>query len=171
MPVGPRGILFSEARPCIAEGLCPVVSGKYTPGLCVRSVEAGVVERMAEDSEAKNVLVVDDDSDFVKILEMYLKLSGLDVTCAFCGMGALEELKVSSPSAVILDLVMPDIDGLGICRFIREKLGDKDTPVIVLTALSDSKSRTEILEAGANEFLTKPCDFELIFKTVQEYTS
>lgn len=153
------------------KGRAPVVSGKYRLGLWVRSVESGVVARMAEDSEAKHVLVVDDDSDFVSIIEMYLKLSGLDVTCAFCGMGALEELQVSSPSAVILDLVMPDIDGVGICRFIREKLGDKDTPVIVLTALSDSKSRTEILKAGANEFFTKPCDFELIFKTVEQYTS
>ena len=126
---------------------------------------------MAVDSDPKHVLLVDDDSDFVRILELYLKLSGLDVTCAFCGIGALEELRVTSPSAVILDLVMPDIDGVGICRHIREKMGDSETPVIVLTALSDAKSRNEILQAGANEYFTKPCDFEVIFKAVEQYTS
>jgi DNA-binding response OmpR family regulator len=126
---------------------------------------------MGENDDTKRVLLVDDDSDFVRILELYLKLSGLDVSCAFCGMGALEELRITSPSAVILDLVMPDIDGVEVCRFIREKLGDKKMPVIVLTALSDTKARREILQAGADEFFTKPCDFELIFKAVEQHTS
>lgn len=126
---------------------------------------------MDENDDMKRVLLVDDDSDFVRILELYLKLSGLDVSCAFCGMGALEELRITSPSAVILDLMMPDIGGVEVCRFIREKMGDKKMPVIVLTALSDTKARREILQAGADEFFTKPCDFELIFKAVEQHTS
>jgi DNA-binding response OmpR family regulator len=126
---------------------------------------------MGENDDTKRVLLVDDDSDFVRILELYLKLSGLDVSCAFCGMGALEELRITSPSAVILDLVMPDINGVEVCRFIREKLGDKKMPVIVLTALSDTRARREILQAGADEFFTKPCDFEMIFKAVEQHTS
>ncbi len=126
---------------------------------------------MGENEDTKRVLLVDDDSDFVRILELYLKLSGLDVSCAFCGMGALEELRVAPPSAVILDLVMPDIDGVEVCRFIREKLGDSKMPVIAVTALSDTKSRRDILQAGADEFFTKPCDFELILKAVAEHTS
>lgn len=129
------------------------------------------MKHMNDDSASRRVLVVDDDSDFVKILEMYLKLSGLDVSCAFSGMGALEELRLASPSAVILDLMMPDIDGREVCRFIREKMGDHRIPVIVVTALSDSQSRTETLEAGADEFFTKPCDFETVFKALEHLTS
>jgi DNA-binding response OmpR family regulator len=126
---------------------------------------------MGDNDGTTRVLLVDDDSDFVRILELYLKLSGLDVSCAFCGMGALEELRMAPPSAVILDLVMPDIDGVEVCRFIREKMGDTKMPVIAVTALSDTKARREILQAGADEFFTKPCDFELIFKAVEQYTS
>ncbi len=126
---------------------------------------------MGEGSENKSVLVVDDDSDFLRILELYLKLSGLDVTSATCGMGALEELRISNPSAVILDLMMPDIDGVEICRYIRQKLGDRRTAVIICTALSNAAARRETLQAGADEFFTKPCDFELIYRAVEQHTS
>lgn len=126
---------------------------------------------MGENDVSKRVLVVDDDSDFVRILELYLKLSGLDVSCASCGMGALEEVRITSPSAVILDMAMPDIDGVEVCRYIREKMGDTKTAVIALTALSGSKARRDMLQAGADEFFTKPCDFELIFKAVEQHTS
>jgi two-component system OmpR family response regulator len=126
---------------------------------------------MNNNSEEKRVLLVDDDGDFVKILELYLRLSGLDVSCASCGKGALEELRLTAPSVVILDLLMPDIDGAQVCRYLRQDLGDKETPVIVLTALSDSKHRREMLQAGADEYFTKPCDLGLIYRTVERYTS
>jgi DNA-binding response OmpR family regulator len=126
---------------------------------------------MNNAAESKRVLVVDDDRDFVKTLELYLKYAGYEVSCAYGGIGALEELRITNPSAIILDVLMPDIDGRSIVRFIREKMGDKDTAVIVLTALSDSNARMDLMIDGANAFLTKPCDPERISRTVERFTS
>lgn len=125
---------------------------------------------MYSELEPKRVLVVDDDRDFVKTLEVYLKYAGYEVSCAYGGIGALEELRITNPTAVILDVMMPDIDGRRVVRYIREKMGDH-TPVIVLSALSDPNSRMDLLMEGANEFLTKPCEPERIFAAVEHVTA
>ena len=114
---------------------------------------------------------MDDDRDLVRGLELYLRLEGFEVSCAFGGMGALEEMRVNNPSAIILDILMPDINGADVCRHIRDKLGDSTTAVIVLSALSDDKARQDLMAAGANAYLTKPCDFKRITKAVNQYTS
>ncbi len=126
---------------------------------------------MYNELEPKRVLVVDDDRDFVQTLELYLRYAGYEVSCAYGGIGALEELRITNPSAVILDVMMPDIDGRKIVRYIREKMKDYDTAVIVLSALSDQNSRMDLLMEGANEFLTKPCDPQRISATVEQFTN
>lgn len=122
---------------------------------------------MVSESETKRVLLVDDDRDMVRGLEIYMRMAGYEVSCAFCGMGAIEETTVCSPSAVVLDILMPDIDGVDVCRHIRQKLKDTKTPVIALTAVSDPKVRRESLDVGFNEYITKPCDFKRIHQAVQ----
>jgi DNA-binding response OmpR family regulator len=129
------------------------------------------VGRMLNETEPKRVLVVDDDRDFVQALERYLKVAGYEVSCAYGGMGALEEIRVGNPNAVILDVMMPDIDGRQVVRHIREKMGDRETAVIVLSALTDRNSRTNLMIDGANDYLTKPCDPARISKSVDHFTS
>jgi DNA-binding response OmpR family regulator len=126
---------------------------------------------MVAESDTKRVLLVDDDRDMVRGLEIYLRMSGYEVSCAFGGMGAIEEITVNSPSAVILDILMPDIDGVEVCRHIRQKLKDTKTPVIALTAVSDPSVRRESLAAGFDEYITKPCDFKRIYQAVQFHTA
>ncbi len=121
--------------------------------------------------DRKHVLIVDDDRDLVRGLELYLRLEGFDVSCAYGGAGAIEKMSASKPSAVILDIRMPGIDGVEVCRHIREEMGDRDTPLIILTALCDSETRRELFEAGANEYVTKPCDFGLLCSTVEQLTA
>lgn len=123
---------------------------------------------MADSRMLKHVLVVDDDRDMVRGLELYLKLGGVEVSCAYGGESALREIKAGNPSAVILDVMMPDIDGIEVCRRIRGEMGDAKTPVIILTALSDSRIKKKAMEAGASEYLTKPCDFERVYRTVEQ---
>lgn len=123
------------------------------------------------EPKRKHVLVVDDDRDLVRGLEMYLRLEGFDVSCAFGGIGAIEEMSVTTPSAVILDIMMPDIDGAAVCRHVRDEMGDKDTPLIIFSALTDPETQERLLQAGANEFLTKPCDFERLSDVVEELTA
>lgn len=119
----------------------------------------------------KHILVVDDDRDLVRGLELYLRLEGFDVSCAYGGAGAIEEMSVSNPSAVILDIMMPDIDGVDVCHHIRDDMGDRDTPLIILTALCDSETRRESFDAGADEYVTKPCDFGRLCSTVEQLTA
>jgi CheY-like chemotaxis protein len=66
---------------------------------------------------------------------------------------------------------MPDIDGVAVCRHIRQKLKDTKTPVIALTAVGDPKVRRESLAAGFNEYITKPCDFKRVCQAVQFHTA
>ena len=126
---------------------------------------------MVAESETKRVLLVDDDRDMVRGLELYLRMAGYEVSCAFGGIGAIEEITISSPSAVILDIVMPDIDGVDVCRHIRQKMKDTKTPVIALTAVGDPTVRRESLAAGFNEYITKPCDFKRVCQAVEFHTA
>ena len=126
---------------------------------------------MVAEPETERVLLVDDDHDMVRGLELYLRMAGYEVSCAFGGIGAIEEITVSSPSAVILDILMPDIDGVAVCRHIRQKMKDTKTPVIALTAVGDPKVRRESLAAGFNEYITKPCDFKRVCQAVQFHTA
>jgi two-component system sensor histidine kinase ChiS len=98
-------------------------------------------------------------------------MAGYQVSCAFGGIGAIEEITVSSPSAVVLDILMPDVGGVDVCRHIRQKLKDTQTPVIALTAVNDPEVRRESLAAGINEYITKPCDFKRVCQAVQYHTT
>ena len=101
-----------------------------------------------------HVLVVDDDPAVSGALQRALKLEGYQVTLAADGPAALEELAVRPPDAVVLDIGLPGIDGLDVCRRIRAA-GD-DTPVLMLTARDAIDDRVLGLDAGADDYLVKP---------------
>jgi two-component system response regulator MprA len=101
-----------------------------------------------------HILVVDDDPAVSGALQRALKLEGYQVTLAGDGPAALEELAVRPPDAVILDIGLPTIDGLDVCRRIRAA-GD-DTPVLMLTARDAIDDRVQGLDAGADDYLVKP---------------
>jgi len=85
---------------------------------------------MQNELKQKRVLVVDDDRDFVKTLEVYLKYAGYEVSCAFGGLERSKSFASPIRQPSILDVMMPDIDGRRVVRYIREKMGDS-TPVII----------------------------------------
>jgi two-component system response regulator MprA len=100
------------------------------------------------------ILVVDDDPAVSGALQRALRLDGYEVTLAGDGPQALEELAIRPPDAVILDIGLPTIDGLDVCRRMRAA-GD-DTPVLMLTARDAIEDRVEGLDAGADDYLVKP---------------
>ncbi|MBU1671117.1 MAG: response regulator [Actinobacteria bacterium] len=118
----------------------------------------------------KRVLVADDDHMLVEALCLFLGLEGFEVISAQSGMGALNEIEMSSPDAVILDISMPVLDGAQVCRHLRNVMGDRNTPVIVLTGLVDQRWRKLMSEAGADEFVPKPCDFKELSSLVSRLT-
>ena len=107
------------------------------------------------------ILVVDDDKAVRDSLRRALVLEGYDVDLAADGAEALKSLTQASPDAMILDLQLPDIDGLEVCRRLRS-LGDR-TPVLMLTARDAINDRVEGLDAGADDYLVKPFNLAELF--------
>ena len=104
------------------------------------------------------VMVVDDEPAVRHSLERALKLEGYDVSSAPDGSKALRELAIAAPDAIILDVLMPEVDGLEVCRRLRTA-GDR-TPVLMLTARDAISDRVDGLDAGADDYLVKPFALE-----------
>jgi len=100
------------------------------------------------------VLVVDDDPAVSGALNRALRLEGYEVTLAVDGVRALEEIAIRPPDAVVLDIGLPIVDGLDVCRRLRA--ADDDTPVLMLTARDAIDDRVQGLDAGADDYLVKP---------------
>jgi two-component system, OmpR family, response regulator MprA len=100
------------------------------------------------------VLVVDDDPAVSGALNRALRLEGYDVSLAVDGPQALEEIAIRPPDAVVLDIGLPTIDGLDVCRRLRA--AEDDTPVLMLTARDAINDRVQGLDAGADDYLVKP---------------
>ncbi len=99
------------------------------------------------------VLVVDDDPALVKALRIGLTARGDKVTTTHSGADAISQVALLSPDLVILDLGLPDLDGLEVCRRIREF---SNVPIVVLSAYGDEHRKVEALDGGADDFITKP---------------
>jgi len=104
----------------------------------------------------KKILVVDDEPDFIEFLSIRLKSSGYDVISASDGESGLKKAQKEKPDLIILDILMPKINGFELCKRLKENELTKDMPVIMLTALAQEKDLSKGLEEGADCFITKP---------------
>ncbi|HUQ54960.1 response regulator transcription factor [Lentzea sp.] len=102
---------------------------------------------------AERVLVVDDDTTVRDVVRRYLEHAGYEVELAGDGEQALRSVSAHEPDIVVLDLMLPGIDGLEVCRRIRER---GSTPVVMLTALGEEEDRIAGLQIGADDYVTKP---------------
>lgn len=99
------------------------------------------------------VLVIDDDVAITELMSMLLKTHGFDVTTTNNGAEGVAFVKEKSPNVVILDLMMPDLDGWQVCKAIR---AFSNSPILILSAINDPRLVASILDAGADDFLVKP---------------
>ena len=102
---------------------------------------------------ARNILVVEDDRNISDLIRMYLDKEGFEVRIAYDGGKAVEEFEKQKPDLVLLDIMLPVLDGWGVCAKIREKA---KTPIIMLTAKGDVGDRITGLEMGADDYIVKP---------------
>ena len=104
------------------------------------------------------ILVVDDDLAVCRSIDRALRLEGYEVATVATGHEALDAVAQNSPDALVLDLQLPDLDGLQVCRRIRE--AGNDTPILMLTARHGIDDRVQGLDAGADDYLVKPFALE-----------
>src|SRR5499433_2638463 len=113
------------------------------------------------------VLVVDDVEANVKLLEAKLSSEYFDVLSAYNGRTALQIAERELPDVILLDVMMPRMDGFEVCRQLKANRRTVDIPVVMVTALSDAANRVRGLEAGADDFLTKPVNDIALFARVR----
>ena len=102
------------------------------------------------------ILVVDDEPDVVELVDFNLKAAGYDVVTASDGEEALKKARAILPSLMILDLMLPEVDGLEVCKILRGDPATSAIPIIILTAKAGEIDRVLGLELGADDYVTKP---------------
>jgi DNA-binding response OmpR family regulator len=105
-------------------------------------------------SVKKRILVVDDEPNIREVVELYLRREGFEVEVTADGAAALTAIERKIPDLIVLDLMLPAVDGMQITRVLRQ--GDYDIPIIMLTAKGDESDRIAGLEVGADDYVTKP---------------
>lgn len=104
----------------------------------------------------EKILVVDDEPDIVELVAFNLRAEGYDVLTARDGLQALNLAREALPDLIVLDLMLPEVDGLAVCEILRRLPSTAPIPVIMLTAWSNKLSRSIGLETGARDYVTKP---------------
>ena len=117
---------------------------------------------------AKSILVVDDDELVRLALNELLKPEGYEVHLVAGGAEALDKLDQTGYDLLMLDIIMPEMDGFELCRKIREREDYRDTPIVFLTAKSRDEDRDKGIQAGANLFLSKPISPEKLLQIVSD---
>jgi adenylate cyclase len=122
-------------------------------------------------SKSCNILAVDDDALNRGVIERIVKRKGHNVTLASGGKEAVEKVNEAAFDLVLLDIMMPDIDGVEVLKKIRDKFSMSELPVIMVSALDDSDKVVELLDLGANDYVTKPIDAKVLQARVKSQLS
>ncbi|MBQ7547321.1 MAG: response regulator transcription factor [Clostridia bacterium] len=113
---------------------------------------------------AEKILIVDDDTNICELLRLYLEKDGYTTTIVHDGQSALQSFRESEPDLVLLDIMLPGLDGWQVCREIRKT---SDKPIIMLTAKSETFDKVLGLELGADDYVTKPFESKEIVARVK----
>lgn len=112
------------------------------------------------------ILSVDDERDILDLIQFHLTRAGCEVVTATSGREALETIRVRRPDLLLLDLMLPDIDGFAICDILRRQAATATIPIIIVSAWKTVDSRNLGLELGAIDFLTKPFSPKVLIERV-----
>lgn len=115
------------------------------------------------------ILLIDDEPDFTDMIRMRLESDGYSVEVANTGVTGLAKASSSRVGLVLLDIMMPEMDGLEVLRQLRSDTRTRSIPVVMLTARSESSSIFKAEELGMTDYLIKPCDSAALLQTVRRY--
>jgi CheY-like chemotaxis protein len=119
----------------------------------------------------RRVLAVDDDQSVLETLKTGLEILGFSVDTAENEDGMWKALRGARPDVILMDVSMPGMDGISLCRNLRGSPGMNDIPIIILTAYSDEKTFHDAMLFGANDFLMKPFEISEVFKKIEDCIS
>jgi len=117
----------------------------------------------------KKILIVDDEVDLVETVRFPLEMEGFNVLVSYNGEDALSQARKERPDLILLDLMLPKLDGYKVCRLLKFDERYKSIPILMLTAKTQEKDKALGMETGANEYITKPFDLEKLVEKVKAY--
>ena len=117
----------------------------------------------------KKILVVDDEVDLVETVRFPLEMEGFNVLVSYNGEDALNQARKENPDLIILDLMLPKLDGYKVCRLLKFDERYKHIPILMLTAKTQEKDKILGKETGADEYITKPFEMDYLLKKVRAY--
>lgn len=118
----------------------------------------------------RTVLVVEDDPELNSLVGAYAQICGFEYRAALNAAAAFEEIRRGLPSAVILDIMLPDLDGFEVCRILKSDVATAAVPVLLLTALDGADERARGIALGAAEYLAKPFDPDALMQAIRKHT-
>jgi DNA-binding response OmpR family regulator len=113
------------------------------------------------------ILIVEDDPDAAQLIEIVLRRAGFRTLTAFNGWGALRNVQQEKPALIVLDVMMPSIDGYEVCRRLRNDPDTETIPVLMLTAKTGSRAQKDGFESGADDYVFKPVKAEYLVSRVR----
>ena len=115
----------------------------------------------------EHILVVEDDEDILEVLVYHLAKTGYKVTCLETGENAFEEIRIQQPQLVLLDLMLPEINGIEICHKLKANSETREIPVVMLTAKDKEDNIIEGFDAGAADYVTKPFSSKILLARIK----
>jgi DNA-binding response OmpR family regulator len=116
----------------------------------------------------KKILVVDDDADLIQLISFNLKQAGYSIGTASNGVDAIKKAHSLNPDLIVLDVMMPELDGFAVCEILRRDAQTASIPIMMLTAISSELGRMAALGSGATDFITKPFSPRLLLGRIED---
>lgn len=117
----------------------------------------------------KKILVADDEEDVKIIVQLFLESKGYEIVTAYDGLDAIDKAKSERPDLILLDIMMPVLDGFEVCRRLKSEPSTAPVPVIMISASSQSESKKRGLEAGAVDYIVKPFEPDHLAKVLAKH--
>jgi PleD family two-component response regulator len=141
---------------------------KFCQG-CGVSLSEETLPEFPEKKEAKKILLIDNDKDILEIIKKFLEEDGYEIITASNGPEGLKKAREIKPDLITLDILMHLLDGFSVLEFLKKDEETKEIPVIVISCIPDTKAKDRALELGANSYIKKPFEREIIRQEVKKY--
>lgn len=139
----------------------------YDKSINIENIINTVLSSGEKRKQNYDILIVDDDDSTITLLSEFFRKKGFTIRYASLGKTAIDLLKISKPKLILLDILLPDINGYEICKFIKSDKELKDTPVFYITAVPDEEVEGKLKDTGAEGYFSKPFDMNNFNKLLE----